>query len=191
MATLVSVSLGLGVAAACGFRIFVPFLVMNLAARAGYLTLGGDFEWIGGTPALITFAVAAALEVGAYYLPGIDNLLDVVATPAAVVAGIVASASVVTGMDPYLKWTLAAIAGGSIAGAVQLSTVGFRQASLLGTGGLANPVVSTAEVAGSLLTTIVAMLLPLITAVVIILGLITARRFRRSRVARRRQELAL
>ena len=191
MATLLSVSLGLGVAAACGFRIFVPFLMMNLASRAGYLTLSGDFEWVGGTPALITFAVAAALEIGAYYLPGIDNLLDLVATPAAVVAGIVASAAVVTGMDPYLKWTLATIAGGSIAGAVQLTTVGLRQASLLGTGGIANPVVSTAEAAGSLLTTITAMLLPFLAVVVIILGLLTARRLRRSRLARRQQELAL
>ena len=189
MTTLLSVCLGLGVAAACGFRIFVPFLVMNLAARAGYLTLGDDFEWIGGTPALITFAVAAAVEIGAYYVPGVDNLLDAVATPAAVVAGIVASASVVTGMDPYLKWTLATIAGGSIAGAVQVMTVGVRQASLFGTGGLANPVVSSAEAAGSLVTTILSLLLPVLAVGLIVLGLLSARRLRRTRRARRQREL--
>ncbi len=191
MATLLSVCLGLGVAAACGFRIFVPFLMMNLASRAGYLTLGTDFEWIAGTPALITFSVATALEIGAYYIPGIDNLLDLVTTPAAVVAGIVASASVVTGMDPYLKWTLAAIAGGSIAGAVQVTTVGLRQASLFGTGGLGNPVVSTAEAAGSVMTTVTAVLLPMFAVVAIVLGLITMRRLRRSRLARRQHEPAL
>lgn len=191
MATVLSVCLGLGVAAACGFRIFLPFLVMNLAARAGHLTLGGDFAWVGGTPALITFAVAAAAEIGAYYVPGVDNLLDAVATPAAVVAGIVASASVVTGMDPYLKWTLAAIAGGSIAGAVQMTTVGIRQLSLFGTGGVANPAVSSAEAAGSLVMTIVSVLLPVLAVVLIILGLLTARRLRRARRARRQRELAL
>lgn len=191
MATLFSVCLGLGVAAACGFRIFVPFLVMNLAARAGYLTLGGNFEWIGGTPALITFAVATALEIGAYYIPGVDNLLDFIATPAAVVAGIVASASVVTGMDPYLKWTLATIAGGSIAGAVQITTVGLRQASLLGTGGFANPAVSSAEAAGSLATTLVSLMLPVLAVSVVILGLISVRQRRRSRRARRQREMVL
>lgn len=191
MATLLSVCLGLGVAAACGFRIFVPFLVMNLATRAGYLTLGDNFEWIGGTPALITFAVATALEVGAYYIPGVDNLLDLIATPTAVVAGIVASASVVTGMDPYLKWTLAAIAGGSIAGAVQMTTVGIRQASLLGTAGVANPAVSSAEAAGSLVTTVVSLLLPVLAVSLIIVGLLSVRRVRRSRRTRRQQQAAL
>jgi len=191
MAALLNVCLGFGVAAACGFRIFVPFLVMNLAARAGYVTLGDGFEWIGGTPALITFAVAAAAEIGAYYVPGVDNLLDALATPAAVVAGIVATASVVTGMDPYLKWTLATIAGGSIAGTVQLTTVGIRQLSLLGTGGVANPAVSTAEAAGALVTTIVSLLLPVLAVALILLGLIAARRLRRARRARRQRELAL
>jgi hypothetical protein len=191
MATLFSVCLGLGVAAACGFRIFLPFLVMNLAARAGYLTLGSDFEWISGTPALITFAVATAAEIGAYYIPGVDNLLDAIATPAAIVAGVVASASVVTGMDPYLKWTLATIAGGSIAGAVQMTTVGLRQLSLFGTGGVANPAVSSAEAAGSLVMTIVSVALPVLAVVLVFLGLITARRLRRARRARRQREPAL
>ncbi|MCZ6726974.1 MAG: DUF4126 domain-containing protein, partial [Acidobacteria bacterium] len=101
--TLLSVSLGLGLSAACGFRIFVPFLVMNLAARAGYLSVSGSFEWLAGTPALIMFSVATLLEIAAYYVPWLDNLLDSVATPAAVVAGVVATASVVTGMDPLIK----------------------------------------------------------------------------------------
>ena len=104
MDVLLNVCLGLGLAAACGFRVFVPFLVLNLAARSGYVALAGNFEWIASTPALITLAVATALEIAAYYVPWLDNLLDSVATPAAVVAGIVVTASVVTGIDPYLKW---------------------------------------------------------------------------------------
>jgi hypothetical protein len=181
MESVLSVSLGLGIAAACGFRIFVPFLVMSLAARGGYLVLGESFEWIAGTPALITLIVATTVEIGAYYLPWLDNLLDVVATPAAVIAGIVASASVFTGMDPYFKWTLAAIAGGSVAGAVQIATVGVRQASLLGTGGLGNPLVSTAEAAGSVILAVLAILVPVLAVAMIVLVLLTVRR-RRARV---------
>jgi hypothetical protein len=185
METLLSVCLGLGLAAACGFRIFVPFLLVNLAARVGYLQPGADFEWIAGTPALITFAVATALEIGAYYIPGIDNLLDIVATPAAVIAGTVVTASVVVGMDPYLRWTLAAIAGGSLAGTVQVATVGIRQASLLSTGGAGNPIVSSFEAAGAIVVGIISLVLPVVSLLLIGLGLVLLRRRRRARQDRR------
>ncbi len=182
MDVLLSVCLGLGLAAACGFRVFVPFLVLNLAARGGYVALAGSFEWIASTPALITLAVATALEIGAYYVPWLDNLLDSVATPAAVVAGIVVTASVVTGIDPYLKWTLAVIAGGGIAGAVQALTVGARGASSLTTGGLGNFLLATTEIGGSLLLAVLAVALPAAAVLAALAVLVMARR----RLARRK-----
>lgn len=182
MESLLSVCLGLGLSAACGFRVFVPLLLMNLAARAGYLGLSESFEWIGSTPALVAFGVATGLEVGAYYLPWLDNFLDVVASPVAVVAGIVVSASVITGIDPFLKWTLAVIAGGGIAGAVQALTVGTRQVSSLTTAGLGNPLVSTLEMGSSVVLSLVSMVLPLLAAVAVLFFLIVAyRRLRRRR----------
>ncbi len=182
--TVLSVCLGLGLAAACGFRVFVPFLVMNLAARAGYLTLTGEFEWIASTPALVMFAAATLLEVGGYFVPWVDNLLDTVATPIAAVAGVIVTASVVTGMDPLLKWPLAVIAGGGIAGAVQATTVAARSASVLGTGGLANPLVSSAEAGASFGLTVLALLVPLVAAaVVVVLFVVLHRALRRRRSA--------
>lgn len=186
MQSFLSVCLGLGLSAACGFRIFVPLLVMNLAARAGYLGLSESFEWIGTTPALIAFGVATALEVAAYYIPWLDNLLDAIASPAAVVAGVIVSASVITGLDPMLKWTLAVIAGGGIAGAIQALTVGTRQASALTTGGLGNPLVSTLEMGGSLVLSLVSLILPWLAAGAVILLLIVALRrlvWRRSKAS--------
>lgn len=183
---LLSVCLGLGLSAACGFRVFVPLLVMNLAASAGYLTLGSGFEWIGGTPALIAFAVATLLEIAAYYVPWLDNLLDSVASPAAVVAGVVVSASVVTGLDPLLRWTLAVIAGGGMAGAVQAVTAGTRGLSTLTTGGVANPLVSSAEAAGAVSLSLLAVLAPLFAlATAVALVVLAWRRLtrRRARVA--------
>jgi len=179
--TLLSVCLGIGLSAAVGFRIFVPFLMMNLAARAGYLGLTGEFEWIAGNPALLVFALATALEVGAYYIPWLDNLMDVIATPVAVIAGVLVTASVVTGMDPILKWTLAVIAGGGIAGAVQALTVGTRGASTLATGGLGNPLVAAGEMAGSVLLTLAALVIPWLAAVGVLVVLVWAvlRRARR------------
>jgi hypothetical protein len=143
--TLLSILAALGLAAACGFRVFVPLLVLSLAHRAGLLGLSEGFAWIGSTPALIAFGAATALEVGAYYVPVVDNFLDTIATPAAILAGIVVSAAVMTDVDPWLKWTLATIAGGSLAAAVQIPMVAARGVSTGTTAGLANPVVSTGE----------------------------------------------
>ena len=155
----------------------------SVAARSGYLSLSGDFAWIGESPAMIAFAVATVLEIAAYYVPWLDNLLDTVASPAAVVAGIVVTASVITGMDPTLKWILAAIAGGGVAGLVQTLTVGARQASTLATAGLGNPLISTAEIVGSLALSAAAVALPLLAGVAVVVLLAVACRrilFRRT-----------
>ncbi len=184
METFLSVCLGLGLSAASGFRVFVPLVIVNLAARGGFLTLTESFEWIGSTPALITFGVATVLEVGGYYVPWLDNFLDSVATPASVIAGMVVAASVITGMDPYLKWTLAVIAGGGLAGMVQALTVGTRQASALTTGGLGNPLVSTVELASSVGLSLMSLLVPVLAVVAIVVLLVWAsRRFLRRRAA--------
>src|SRR5712671_6117407 len=104
METLLSCCLGVGLSAACGFRVFVPLLVMSVAAHSGHLTLAHGFEWIGSYPALVTFSVATAVEIAGYYIPWVDNLLDSLATPAAVIAGTLAMASLATDMSPLLKW---------------------------------------------------------------------------------------
>ena len=162
METAFSIILGIGLAAACGFRVFVPFLVVSIAARTGHLVLGPSFAWMSSTPVLIGLAVATALEIGGYYVPWLDHLLDVLATPAAVVAGSVLMASVVTGVDPMTRWFLALIAGGGIAGVVQALTVGTRKVSLLASGGIGNPVVATGELFGSVALSILAITLPLV-----------------------------
>lgn len=101
--TLLSVSLGIGLAAACGFRVFVPLLIAGLVARTDYLTLSDNFEWISSWPAIGAFAVAAALEIGAYYLPWLDNALDAIAAPAAVLAGVILAAALIHDLHPLLK----------------------------------------------------------------------------------------
>ncbi len=167
MDALLSVCLGIGLSAACGFRVFVPLLVISIASLSGHLTLASGFEWIGSYPALIAFAVATCVEIAGYYIPWVDHLLDTIATPAAIVAGAVVTASVVTGMSPFLKWTLAIIAGGGAAGLVQATTVATRAASTATTGGLANPILATVELTGSILTSIVAILTPVVAVVII------------------------
>jgi len=165
-----SICLGIGLSAACGFRVFVPLLVMSVAAMSGHLHLAHGFEWIGTYPALLSFAVATCLEVAGYYIPWVDHLLDAIASPAAVVAGTLVTASLVTEMSPLLKWTLAVIAGGGAAGMVQGATVLARGASTATTGGLANPLVSTLELVGAVVTSVAAVVAPML--VVAVIGLV-------------------
>ncbi|MEZ4833063.1 MAG: DUF4126 domain-containing protein, partial [Caldilineaceae bacterium] len=120
---LLSIAIGVGLAAAVGFRVFVPFTIISLAALSGTLDLAPGFEWIGAYPALLAFGVATVIEIAAYYVPWLDNLLDSIATPAAIVAGAVITASVVGDVSPLLRWSLAAIAGGGVAATVQAGTV--------------------------------------------------------------------
>ena len=169
MELVMSVGLGLGLAAACGFRVFVPLLVISAASYSGNVELGTGFEWLGSFPAVFAFASATAVEIVAYYVPWVDNLLDSVSGPAAVVAGTIVSASSFVDMDPFLKWSLAIVGGGGLAGLVKGSTTLVRGASTLTTGGVANPVVSTVEVGTSFVLSVVAMLLPLIALVAVVI----------------------
>src|SRR4029078_10696659 len=137
MDTVLSLLIGLGLAAACGFRVFVPLLIMSLASRAevGHLVLGSHFARIGSEPALISFGVATVLEIAGYYIPWVDNLLDTVATPAAVVACIVVPAGPMpSDVSPFLKWPLAVVAGGGTTAVFQGITAVTRHISSFTTG---------------------------------------------------------
>lgn len=184
MEALFSICLGIGLSAACGFRVFVPLLVTGLAARTGYLTLSSGFDWVESTPALTALGVATALEIIAYHVPWLDHLLDLAATPAAVIAGVGASASVLAVPDPWVRWSLAVIAGGGAAGGVQALTVAARHLSTLGTGGLANPLVATFEAAAAIVLSVFAVLAP-VTAVIgiALLAAVAARKLMRRRPA--------
>jgi hypothetical protein len=166
---LLSVALGIGLAAAVGLRVFLPLFVMSIAAHSGYLDLSAQFEWLGTLPAMVMLGVAALLEVFAYYFPGIDNLLDAVATPAAVLAGTVAAAAVMTDLPPIVKWTTAVIAGGGAAGLTQGVTALLRAKSTATTGGLGNPLIATGELGGSLLVSVLAIAAPLVAIAITVL----------------------
>lgn len=182
MQELLGLFIGVGLSATCGFRVFVPLLGINLAHRAGHLSLAPGFDWLGSWPALVAFGLAVIIEVAGYYIPWVDNLLDTIATPAAVAAGTIATASVVGDVSPFLRWSLALIAGGGVAGLFQGSSVVVRGMSTASTGGLANPVVSTVENITSVFGTVISLVLPTAAFVLVLiaLSLILRRRARRN-----------
>lgn len=172
METLIGVLVGIGLSAACGFRVFVPLLVLGIAGRVGHVPLASDFHWISSTIALITLGTATVVEIVAYYVPWLDHALDTIATPAAVLAGVIATAAVVGDLPPVARWGLALVAGGGLAGTVQGATVLARVKSGVMTAGHANPVVSTAELTGSVITSVLAVVLPLLAVVLVVLMLV-------------------
>jgi hypothetical protein len=169
---LLSIFAGIGLSAACGFRVFVPLLVLSIGAFTGHIHLAQSFAWIGTKPALIAFSVATVLEIAAYYIPYLDNLFDTIATPTATVAGVLVTASVMADVDPMWRWIFAVIAGGGIATSTQLATAKLRLASTATTGGVANHVLSTIEAVGSTGLSVLAIALPVVAFLLVIVILI-------------------
>ncbi len=169
--TLLSLCIGIGLSAACGFRVFVPLLVMSIASLMGWFEPMKGFEWLAIPSVCMGLAVATVCEIGAYYIPWVDNALDTIATPAAMVAGTLTTMAVSSGeMSQFASWAAAIIVGGGTATAVQMGTVAVRGLSTATTGGIANPVVSTGEWIGAIVVSVLSLIVPVL---VVIAGIIT------------------
>ncbi len=181
---IVAVALGIGLSASAGFRVFLPLLVAGLAARLGFLPLNESFAWLQSTPALAALGVATFVEIIAYYVPFVDNLLDSIAMPLAIGAGTLLAASVLPVDNGFLKWLIAIVIGGGASATVQGATTTLRLASSGATGGLGNPVISTGENAAAIGISLLAIALPVLMVLVLLLLLIFI--FRRTAKRKRR-----
>jgi hypothetical protein len=168
---IIALSMGLGLAAASGFRVFLPPFLLSIAVRADAVDVNlmdTPFEYFDSNVAVILLGVATVAEFAAYYVPWVDNLLDSIASPAAVVAGSGMTAIVLEGnTDPVIQWSLAIIAGGGVTAIVQGATVVTRGISTTLTAGFANPIVSTGENLASVILALIAMVLPILAAVIV------------------------
>lgn len=168
---VVGVCAGVSLSAACGFRFFLPLLVVSIASHFFGFRVNADFEWIGSWISIVSFATATIVEVAAYYLPCVDNLLDLVNVPLAFVAGAVVMSGVLPDVHPYLKWSIAGLLGGSAAGLTQLATTIIRGASTATTAGAGNNVVSSSENVCATVFSIGAILIPLLAIVIVMIFL--------------------
>lgn len=158
--TIISIALGIGLAASTGFRVFLPLFALSLSAYFGLWPVNENWQWLASTPALIILGVATVAEIAAYLIPFIDNLLDTLAVPLAGLAGTAVMASTTADLSPAVTWTLAIIAGGGTAAAIKGTAATGRAASTVTTGGIANPIVSVAETGTALFLTVVSLFLP-------------------------------
>lgn len=167
--TLVSIFLGIGLAASVGFRIFLPLFALSLAAYFNVWELNDSWQWIGSLAAVITLGVATVVEIFAYFIPWVDNLLDSVAVPMAAIAGTAVMVSTVANLDPLITWTLAIIAGGGTATAIKSTSAAGRITSSTTTGGLANPVFGLVETGTAAVMTAASIFMPLLAAILVII----------------------
>ncbi len=171
MDVLLSLCLGIALSAASGFRIFIPPLAMSLAANYGDYNLSPQFEWLGTTPALVALGIATIVEVLAYYIPVVDNLLDTIELPTAVAVGTILTGANLGDVNPVLQWTIAIVAGGGTAGAIEGAAAVTRLASTGLTGGMGNILLATMEALSSAVLSILALSLPLL-AIALVIGLL-------------------
>lgn len=165
---LLSTFVGIGLAAASGFRVFLPLFAVSLASYLGWIPTGDNFEWLSGLPTLITTGVATLIEILAYYIPVVDNFLDTLSIPLATIAGSVLFASQFMELGTFPQWALALIAGGGTAATIASGFAGTRAASTATTGGIGNNLVATTETAGAGLMSVLSIFLPVLAFIMAI-----------------------
>ncbi|SHJ12384.1 DUF4126 domain-containing protein [Pseudozobellia thermophila] len=170
--TIISIFLGVGLAASVGFRVFLPLFALSLAAYFDLWQLNQSWQWIGSLAAVLTLGVATIVEIFAYFIPWVDNLLDSFAVPLAAIAGTAVMVSTVANLDPLVTWCLAIIAGGGTATAIKGAGATSRLASSTTTGGLGNPVISTVETGTAMVVTTASIFMPVLAAVLVIFILV-------------------
>jgi hypothetical protein len=166
--TILSIFLGVGLAASVGFRVFLPLFALSLAAYFNLWELNDSWQWIGSLAAVIALGVATLVEVFAYFIPWVDNLLDTAAVPLAAIAGTAVMVSTVANLDPVITWSLAIIAGGGTATAIKGASATTRLASTTTTGGLANPIVSSVETGTAIVVTTASIFFPILAGVLVV-----------------------
>ncbi len=156
---------GVSLAAACGFRVFVPLLAMALGVRYLGMDIDENLAWVGSDAAIICLGIATVVEVLAYYLPVVDNLLDTITGPAAMIAGAFVAAGMLGDLPDWAQWGTGIVAGAGAAGTVQLSTTAARAGSTGTTAGVGNPIISTIENIFSAIGSFLAIFAPLLAVI--------------------------
>jgi hypothetical protein len=166
--TLISIFLGVGLAASVGFRIFLPLFVLSLASYFGLWDLNENWEWIGSLTAVIALGVAMIIEIGAYFIPWVDHLLDSIAIPLAAIAGTAVMVATAANLDPLVTWSLAIIAGGGTATAIKGASATGRLASTGTTGGLGNPLLTTFETGTAVVVSMASIFAPILAGILVL-----------------------
>ena len=173
-----SLAMGIGLAACAGIRAWLPLLMAGGLARWGVIELGPSFQFIASDRALILFGVATVIEILADKVPAVDHALDSLSTVLRPAAGSLLAASVLWQVsDPLTALALGVAVGAPTSLVPHAAKSLLRAASTTFTGGLANPFISILEDLMAVALFVLTVLIPVVVAAVLVLiGLLVARR---------------
>ena len=171
MEIFLGVLLGLGLSASTGLNTFLPLLLLSAAARfhVANIELGTKFEWLTSDAAMITLIVACVVELIADKIPAVDHFLDSAGTFIRPVAGALATASVITGVDPWVAAIVGIIVGAPTSLGLHTLKAGTRVASTTTTFGCANPILSLIEDVIAFSLSVVAIFVPFLVPIALAL----------------------
>jgi len=175
MNIIMALCLGIGLSAACGFRVFIPPLALSIAYHSGVVQLSSNWEWLGTQNAINTLSIAATVEVFAYFLPWVSNLLDSIEIGLAPIAGMfitASSLSIAGDFDPTFLWIITVIAGGATAETIELGTSFTRLMTSGATAGFGGPIVGFVEAVSAIVMSILAITAPIWTILLVLFLLI-------------------
>ena len=175
---LFALCIGVAISAACGFRVFLPILIIGILQRFGSewglpLNVPESLSWAGNGFILLGLGIATILEITAFYIPWLDSLLDTISAPMAVIAGTVLTYCVLDdASSDTSRILLSLIGGGGSAGVVAGTTALARSASTVLTAGLGNNVIATTENGLSIFSVILALVFPILGVIFLAIFLI-------------------
>ncbi|HYH12838.1 MAG TPA: DUF4126 domain-containing protein [Thermomicrobiales bacterium] len=157
----------LGLALPAGLNAWLPFLILALADRyTSQIDLDAPFDFISSTPGLIIILLLLPIELLVDKIPGADHVSDLAHTFIRPVAGAILAAAVADASHDLNVW-FAAILGVGGAGATHAVKMSTRPVITASTGGVGNPVASIVEDVASVVSSLIAIFVPLLLIVIL------------------------
>lgn len=173
----------LGLSAATGLNAYLPLLIVGLLARfTDWITLKAPWNTLENVWVLLILAVLLFIETVVDKIPALDTVNDTIQTFIRPVAGAIlflAGSNIISDFSPVAG----IVCGILVAGSVHAAKASARPMITAGTGGMGNPVVSVVEDIISGISTLAAIVIPMLAAILfaVLLALLIGWKIRRRR----------
>ena len=173
MELLLGIFSAFGLSASAGLNAYIPLLVVGVVAHyfPQTLNLAKPFDLLANPWILILLGVLVLIEMVADKVPAANHVNDLIQTFVRPVAGAIAfaaSANVITDVNPVLALACGLLVAGSVH---TVKAVAVRPAVTAVSGGTATVPVSIAEDIVATITSILAVVIPIIAGILFIVFL--------------------
>ena len=171
MELLLGIFSAFGLSASAGLNAYIPLLVVGVIAHyfPNTLTLNQPFDLLANPWILILLGILVIIEMVADKVPAVNHINDVIQTvvrPAAGAVAFAASANVITDINPVLALACGLLVAGSVH---TVKAAAVRPAVTATTGGAGNVPVSIAEDIVAFISSILAIMIPIVMGTILII----------------------